>query len=268
MRKTLILLSAALSFSFAACALDAPDQDAGSDRAKITKEEARLRTGKADGIDWCDWMGWYGDGVCDHWCAKPDPDCDAGTACGETTCYGDTVCCNESCGICTQPGDFCTQQLCDSDPDPEPKNCGGLLGLQCDEGDYCDYDETQTVCGAADGMGTCKPKPEACSYELNEVCGCDSVTYGNSCFANLAGVDVASEGACDQGDDREVATGQCVRSRPDSCETDADCNTGGCGGELCHNPEAGPGVTTCDCFGPGEPVGGCGCVNGTCAWYK
>ncbi|MCC6648869.1 MAG: hypothetical protein IT374_25300 [Polyangiaceae bacterium] len=32
--------------------------------------------------------------------------------CGATQCAVGTVCCNSSCGICTAPGDVCTQQVC------------------------------------------------------------------------------------------------------------------------------------------------------------
>ncbi len=37
-----------------------------------------------------------------------------GEACGPTTCTNGTVCCNPSCGICTEPGSVCTQQICTS----------------------------------------------------------------------------------------------------------------------------------------------------------
>ena len=40
------------------------------------------------------------------------PDGGPGPRCGETTCASGQVCCNESCGICTEPGGFCTLQLC------------------------------------------------------------------------------------------------------------------------------------------------------------
>jgi hypothetical protein len=36
-----------------------------------------------------------------------------GVACGPATCGADEVCCNESCGICTAPGDTCTTQACE-----------------------------------------------------------------------------------------------------------------------------------------------------------
>jgi hypothetical protein len=38
--------------------------------------------------------------------------CGEGEPCGNTTCAVGQVCCNASCGICTEPGMFCTQQAC------------------------------------------------------------------------------------------------------------------------------------------------------------
>ena len=35
-----------------------------------------------------------------------------GEACGSRTCGAGEVCCNASCGICTPPDGFCTQQAC------------------------------------------------------------------------------------------------------------------------------------------------------------
>jgi hypothetical protein len=33
--------------------------------------------------------------------------------CGDTTCGSGEVCCNPSCGICTEPGGVCTTQICE-----------------------------------------------------------------------------------------------------------------------------------------------------------
>lgn len=42
----------------------------------MTKDDARNRGGKGDvSADFCDENGWYGDGECDDFCARPDPDC-------------------------------------------------------------------------------------------------------------------------------------------------------------------------------------------------
>lgn len=36
----------------------------------------------------------------------------SGPACGNGHCGAGKVCCNDSCGICTEPGGFCTMQAC------------------------------------------------------------------------------------------------------------------------------------------------------------
>ena len=77
-----------------------------------------------------------------------------------------------------------------------PRSCGGLLGLPCRDGEYCNHDDGS--CGAADQTGTCEEIPEACTLEFAPVCGCDGETYGNACAAAAAGVSVVSEGPCGQ----------------------------------------------------------------------
>ena len=81
------------------------------------------------------------------------------------------------------------------EPAPGGEACGGLLGLQCAEGEFCSF-APGAFCGAADQTGTCTVIPEACDLNYDPVCGCDDQTYGNECAANLAGVSVASRGAC------------------------------------------------------------------------
>jgi eight-cysteine-cluster-containing protein len=131
---------------------------------------------------------------------------------------------------------MCVTTPCPQPPNtcqPAPPACGGFAGLPCPDGQIC-VDDPADDCDPANGGADC----------------------GGICTPDDGG-----------DDDREPASGQCVRNGNDACETDADCSTGGCGGELCFNPANGGGFTTCDCFTP-SGVGGCGCVAGKCTWYN
>ncbi len=75
--------------------------------------------------------------------------------------------------------------------------CGGFLGTPCEDASfYCDYSRSELACGNADGQGICLKKPEACSKNIDWVCGCDGESYSNACVASAAGVTVASKGEC------------------------------------------------------------------------
>ena len=82
---------------------------------------------------------------------------------------------------------------CDAAPGD---TCGGLLGTECGDGEFCNF-APDARCGAADQTGSCEAIPDGCTKDYRPVCGCDDKTYGNACDANAHGVSVAAEGECD-----------------------------------------------------------------------
>lgn len=84
-------------------------------------------------------------------------------------------------------------------------------GLCPGDQDYC-----QKPTGQCAEFGICMPIPSVCSPEVDRVCGCDGVTYGNACVAAANGVSIEGLGAC-----RPAACGLVAQSS--CCFDDADC---------------------------------------------
>jgi hypothetical protein len=72
--------------------------------------------------------------------------------------------------------------------------CGGLVGIPCDEGQFCELPDGYCCC---DFFGVCADVPDACPRVCDPVCGCDGVTHANRCEASVLGISVAHTGSCD-----------------------------------------------------------------------
>lgn len=73
--------------------------------------------------------------------------------------------------------------------------CGGIAGLVCPSGEFCQ--NPPGTCLVSDQQGTCELVPEVCTLQLAPVCGCDGMTYDNDCFRSAARVSKAHDGPCD-----------------------------------------------------------------------
>ena len=173
-------------------------------------------------------------------------------SCAASDCDGPAVDGNCFCDDdCAEYGDCCADrvEVCEA---PVAPACGGLAGLQCGEGFYCDY-SADANCGFADQTGVCREIPAACTEALSPVCGCNGETYDNSCAAAQAGMSVTSEGSCEGDAEQQTCGGQLGQG----CGEGSFCNYGlgeACGAaDLQGTCEARPEVCTREYM----PVCGC-----------
>ena len=76
---------------------------------------------------------------------------------------------------------------------------GGASGIACGTitcatGQYCDW--AGNGCGGLEPMGTCRARPQTCTGEIDNVCGCNGSAYSNPCVASMAGQDIGDGGGC------------------------------------------------------------------------
>jgi hypothetical protein len=79
----------------------------------------------------------------------------------------------------------------------EGQMCGGIAGIRCDKGLWCDLEAGK--CGGADIAGKCVKKigrRDGCTREFVPVCGCNKRTYGNDCERQRARVQKDHDGPC------------------------------------------------------------------------
>jgi hypothetical protein len=143
----------------------------------------------------------------------------------------------------------------------EPEECEPVLcELFCSAGFKTDANGCE-ICACADPVGPAETCEGACGDQSASGCWCDDACAGyGDCCGDID--DFCSE------PERVPAAGTCVKNSNDECQTDDDCNIGGCGSEVCFNPDVSSGISTCECSGPAVAVSGCGCVAGSCTWYN
>ena len=144
--------------------------------------------------------------------------------CGSTSwCEPEQVCCNPSCGICTDPDGVCTQQIC---PPPVPCGenvctngqvcCNASCGICTEPGMAC----TQQACLGPPTVVECcdtpKPSDVECGRSGCHCCGNGEWVTGNS------GPSLLPEEVCgDLGVSMPCDEEESLDKRP--CETIADC---------------------------------------------
>lgn len=76
------------------------------------------------------------------------------------------------------------------------KVCGGIGGIPCAAGEWCD--PTPGQCGVADASGVCKKVGTVCTDQHLPVCGCDKKSYDNDCRRVVAKIGLDHAGACSE----------------------------------------------------------------------
>lgn len=96
---------------------------------------------------------------------------------------------------------------------PVRSESGCLENNDCSAGSYC-----KKVDGDCEGVGICEGKAEVCIALVEPVCGCDGVTYPNSCEAAVKGISLMYNDEC-QGHTEASVRGVVYDKREPWCDT-------------------------------------------------
>ena len=91
----------------------------------------------------------------------------------------------------------CATSVDATDPGRKSKEqgkCGGLLGLQCEDGLWCDL--RAPACTGNDLEGVCIRVPEVCAEVYLPVCGCDGKIYSSDCHRQTKKIHKNHDGEC------------------------------------------------------------------------
>lgn len=138
--------------------------------------------------------------------------------------------------------------------------CGRNIALPCHPDYFCNWPSDSRLsrrCGRCEDeacqfedppQARCERKPTACPKNFEPVCGCDSVTYSNACFAAAAGTSIEHNGPCNQ---------ECSLESPECILNNGYCKfaTGDCGLNAGTCAES-PTFFDCVLLAP-DPVCGC-----------
>lgn len=93
-------------------------------------------------------------------------------------------------------------QLRETPPDlkisiPSGATCGTPVDGVCEPGTFCKMPAGACTEAFPPPSGRCTTTPDVCPSELDPVCGCDGITYGNACRAHQGGTSIAHSGFCE-----------------------------------------------------------------------
>lgn len=187
-----------------------------------------------------------------------------GEACGGVTCAADRVCCNASCGICTAPGEFCTQQACQPVAGTcDEVECGPGEGcIETPRGPRCVVAgtcanvlcEVGSACVETPSGPTCEPaEPQSCE---TVDCGANSYCDDISGVAECLPLPSCATVRCTTGTVCELQNVQCVRA---PCPPQPVCVPEPDAGKTCGNVTCSAGQECCNasCGICVEPGGAC-----------